>query len=305
MDRWHRASPPRPEGAPKPVATEDGGLTSRARADRARQFYLARVAVLLTLLAAVILYAVRDHAARRDRLAWQRPLQIALVLLAQGELDPDALAAFEQRVPELERALEREFERYGGGFRPFRFHGFGPVPAREASPRASVEPGLFEPLRVSYALFWFARHSDEAAAVVGAFDGKIYVVLSPPRSEKRALVEGLGQDGGRIAVTRIELSADSVDFGLFVITHELFHLLGAGDRYAPDGTALLPEGLGDPEREPLYPQDSVEVMARGRVLEPGREVPPSDLAELRVGPQTAAEIGWLRPGQARPSGEVW
>lgn len=300
MDPSHRASPPRPGGAPGPrVVTEDGGLTRRARADRARHFYLVRVAVLLTVLACVSIYAVRDHAARRARLAWQRPLEIALVLLAGGELDPDALAQFEARVPELERALEREFERYAGGFRPFRFQSFGPVPEREAPPRASAAPGLFEPLRVSYALFWFARHSDEAARVAGAFDGKIYVVLSPPRSEKRALVEGLGQDGGRIAVTRIELSADSVDFGLFVITHELLHLLGASDRYAPDGTALLPEGLGDPEREPLYPQDSAEVMARGRVLEPGREVPPSDLAELRVGPQTAAEIGWLRPAQAR------
>jgi len=220
------------------------------------------------------------------------------VLVERGELDADALAAFEERVPELERALEREFERYGGGFRPFRFQRFGPVPEREAPPRASPEPGPLEPLRVSYALLWFARHSDAAARVAGDFDGKIYVVLSPPRSAKRALVEGLGQDGGRIAVTNIELSEDSVDFGLFVITHELLHLLGASDRYAADGTATLPDGLGDPEREPLYPQDSAEVMARGRVLEPGREVPPSDLDELRVGPWTAAEIGWLSPREA-------
>lgn len=257
------------------------------------------MAVLLTVLASVVIYAVRDHSARRARLAWQRPLEIALVLLARAELDADALAAFEERVPELERALEREFERYGGGFPPFRFTRFGPVPEREAPPRASADPGLFEPLRVSYALFWFARHSDDAANVTGSFDGTIYVVLSPPRSAKLALVEGLGQDGGRIAITSIELSEDSVDFGLFVVTHELFHLLGASDRYAPDGTALLPEGLGDPEREPLYPQDSAEVMARGRVLEPGQEVPPSDLAELRVGARTAAEIGWLKAAAAR------
>lgn len=263
--------------------------------DRARQFYLARVAVLLAVLLAVIVYAVRDHSARRERLEWQRPLQIALVLLARGELDSDALARFEARVPELEAALEREFRRHGGEFRPIRFQRFGPVPEPEAPPRAGLEPGPLEALRVSYALFWFARDSDQVAGVSGAFDGKVYVALSPPRSEKRALVEGLGQDGGRIAVTSIELSEDSVDFGLFVVTHELFHLLGARDRYAADGSALLPEGLGDAERDPLYPQDTVEVMARGRVIEPGRELPPSDLAELRVGPWTAAEIGWLRP----------
>jgi hypothetical protein len=45
---------------------------------------------------------------------------------------------------------------------------------------------------------------------------------------------------------------------------------------------------------PLYPQRTVEVMARGRVIAPGDEVPPSELDELRVGTMTAREIGWLR-----------
>jgi hypothetical protein len=153
-------------------------------------------------------------------------------------------------------------------------------------------PSWLEPLRISFSLYEFARGSDAAAGLMGTFDGKIYVVLSPPRSSKRTLVEGLGQDGGRIAVTQIELSEGSVDFGLFVVAHELFHLLGAADRYGPDGTTSIPEGLGDPERDPLYPQDSVEVMARSRVIEPGVEQPPDGLGELRVGPWTAAEIGW-------------
>ena len=75
--------------------------------------------------------------------------------------------------------------------------------------------------------------------------------------------------------------------------HELFHLLGADDRYGPDGNAIIPDGLGDPDREPLYPQDGAEIMARGRVIAPGREAPPGDLVELRVGAPTAREIGWL------------
>jgi hypothetical protein len=36
-------------------------------------------------------------------------------------------------------------------------------------------------------------------------------------------------------------------------------------------------------------------MARGRVLAPGVEEPPGHLSELRVGTQTATEIGWLDP----------
>jgi hypothetical protein len=257
-----------------------------------RQFYRVRVAVLLTVLAIVLIYAVRDRWSRNARREWQRPLEIALVLLERGAVDPAALAAFEARLPELELTLEREFRRHGGGFRPFFFRRFGPVPEREPTPSAAADPGLLEPLRISYELFRFARRSDAASALTGSYDGKIYVVLSRPRSSRRALVEGLGQEGGRIAVTVIELSEDSVDFGLFVVTHELFHLLGAGDRYSPDGAAIVPDGLGEPDRQPLYPQDTVEVMARGRVLEPGRELPPSDLEQLRVGAKTAAEIGW-------------
>ena len=80
-----------------------------------------------------------------------------------------------------------------------------------------------------------------------------------------------------------------------MVAHELFHLLGADDRYGPDGNAIIPDGLGDPDREPLYPQDGAEIMARGRVLRPGHEEPPGDLNELRVGAATAREIGWLPP----------
>jgi hypothetical protein len=266
-----------------------------------RLFYRVRVAVLLVVLAIVLLYAARDYWARHARRNWQRPLDIALILLERGPLDPVALAAFEARIPELERALEAEFRRYGGNFRPFRFRRFGPVPESIPPPSADAAPGLLEPLRISYELFGFARKSDEAVGLDGSHDGKIYVVLSEPVSSRRALVEGLGQDGGRIAVTHIELSEDSVDFGLFVISHELFHLLGASDRYAADGMAVVPDGLGEPEREPLYPQQTAEVMARGRVIEPGLEVPAGDLSELRVGMKTAVEIGWRTAAPA--SGE--
>jgi hypothetical protein len=152
---------------------------------------------------------------------------------------------------------------------------------------------VFESLRLSLALGAFARRADRAAAVdAGNWDGKVYVLLSPPWNARRALVEGLGENGGTIAVTSLELSEDSVDFGLFVVAHELVHLLGAEDRYGPDGLTLLPEGLGAPEQEPQFPQLKAEVMARGRVLAPGQEEPPGQLDELSVGPLTAAEIGW-------------
>jgi hypothetical protein len=270
----------------------DGGAGRHARPARSRLFFRVRVALLLLVLLGVLIYAAKDHAARGERRAWQRPLHVALVLLQRGALEPAALEAFVARVPALEAALEREFQQHGGSFSPIRFWRFGPVAEPEPAPVSATAPSWLEPLRISFELYQYARASDAASDVQGTFDGKIYVVLSAPRSERRALVEGLGQDGGRIAVTHIELSEHSVDFGLFVVAHELFHLLGAADRYGADGATSIPDGLGDPERDPLYPQDSTEVMARARVIEPGVEVAPSDLAELRVGARTAVEIGW-------------
>src|SRR6266540_4494991 len=106
--------------APAPMPGRQGG-------EQRHLFFRMRVAVLLGVLATVIVYAVRDHWSRSARRDWQRPLEIALVLLERGALDADALARFQARVPELERALEREFSRHGGRFRPFRFRRFGPV----------------------------------------------------------------------------------------------------------------------------------------------------------------------------------
>jgi hypothetical protein len=275
-----------------------------------KRFYYARVSVLSLVLLGVLAYAARDHRRRSARREWQRPLQVALVLLADGELEPNALGRLQAHVEPLEQQLEDQFARYGGSFRPIRFQQFGPVPEPSPPPVPADQPTLWQDLTLSLALGAYARRCDRAARVGDGndFDGKIYLRLSEPHSERLSLVEGLGEDGGRVAVTSLELREDSADFGLFVVAHELFHLLGASDRYGPDGLAQLPDGLGEPELVPRFPQRSVEVMARGRVIEPGLEDPPSQLAELRVGAKTAAEIGWSSssglPERAPPERET-
>ena len=83
-----------------------------------------------------------------------------------------------------------------------------------------------------------------------------------------------------------------LDFALFVATHELFHTLGATDKYDAAGQPLFPEGYADPYLEPRLPQYKAEIMA-GRVpLTDGRAEIPMSLADTVIGYQTAAEIGW-------------
>jgi hypothetical protein len=73
------------------------------------------------------------------------------------------------------------------------------------------------------------------------------------------------------------------------------HTLGATDKYArATGQPLHPDGLGDPEQAPRYPQQYGEIMA-GRIALSAREASiPDSLGQMLVGPATAREIGWLQ-----------
>jgi hypothetical protein len=67
------------------------------------------------------------------------------------------------------------------------------------------------------------------------------------------------------------------------------------EQYDAVGRAVVPAGLVEPARTPLYPQAMAEVMARNVPLAGGAERPPDTLDELGVGPDTAREIGWTPP----------
>ncbi len=89
---------------------------------------------------------------------------------------------------------------------------------------------------------------------------------------------------------RAELGQSSVDLALFVVAHELFHTLGANDEYDAEGRALIPIGLVEPERVPLYPERFADVMTRNLVLGPGSIRPTR--SPRGVGLETARELGW-------------
>ena len=112
-----------------------------------------------------------------------------------------------------------------------------------------------------------------------------------------SFIEGASEQNGRVGIAKADLDVDMVDFSLFVTAHELFHTLGASDKYDASGNVLFPQGLAEPEREPALPQAFVELMAHGRPIAHKHEELPASLDELRIGPYTAEEIGWSTPRQ--------
>jgi hypothetical protein len=252
-----------------------------------------RLAILLGLLAVTTLWAWQDVRSRRARTEWQRPLEVAVALVQLGTVDPSALSALRARFPALETRLRDEYHRHGGQLpRPVNFTIFGPVTVDRAPP-ADPDATLLSMAKHAYEQ-WRWTHAVDVGSQLPArgFDSRIYVLVRAPRDSGKSWVEGSSELGGRVGVARIELRASTVDLALFVVSHELFHTLGASDKYDANGRATIPDGLVEPERVPLFPQRYAEVMTRNLVIAAGSERPPDSLAELGVGALTARELGW-------------
>lgn len=106
------------------------------------------------------------------------------------------------------------------------------------------------------------------------------------------LQHSLGLRKGLIGVVHAFAQRDMAAKNNVVIAHELFHTLGASDKYDADGQPVWPEGFGDPGEAPRYPQHMAELMAGRRALAPDRAEIPDSLARCVVGPKTAYEISW-------------
>lgn len=257
------------------------------------RFFKVRVAVLLSVLFIVVLYALANIRSRRARNDWSRPLNIAIVLVRDGAVDAAAVDAMRARVPVLEGRLAEELHRYRAApDRPFYFVLRGPVELRAKLP-APASDSTLDLAKHAWAISrWVSDVDARAGLHGGAFDARVYAVVRAPTSEKVRFVEGASEQGGRIASLEVDLDEAMVDFALFVSAHELFHTLGAVDKYDPTGVTIVPDGLADPSAP--FPQKFAEIMARGRVIKPGVDELPDSLDLLRVNAVTAREIGWIK-----------
>lgn len=265
-------------------------------------FFWVRVSVLLFILFVVVLYALKDLRSRRERTAWDRTLDVAVVVVhvdGTPAVDPDAVRVLEERLPALEERLRAEAERYRppstGIEPPFRFRIKGPVIVKSRPPSPASEGAVDLAKQAVDMKAWLRDVDPRAGVEPEQWDSRIYVIVRRPASQRRAFVEGESEQGGRVGSVAVELDASMADTTLFVVTHELMHTLGATDKYDQNGRTLIPDGLAEPEREPLYPQRYAEVMARNRPTSPVAETIPISLDELAVGPKTAQEIGWRKP----------
>jgi hypothetical protein len=251
-----------------------------------------RLALLLAVLGFVALGAWLDRSRSTD---WDAALRVTVYPLAA-----DADAATRDYVTGLrdedfdavEVFLAEEATRYGVALeQPVRLRVSRAAP--QLPPLPSADAGPFGIAAWSLRLRWWAWRV-AANDPLPPPDVQVFALYYAPDG-RGAVPDSLGLSTGLMAIAHLFGDADGGGSNDVVLVHELLHTLGASDKYDP-ATLLpsVPDGLGDPEQSPRFPQEYAEIMA-GRIAESARSATiPDDLSLVIVGPATAREIGWIR-----------
>jgi hypothetical protein len=262
-------------------------------------FRAVRIATLLVVLGAVARWAAAIEVRREERRQWNRSLEVAVVVLSRSDIV--GTEALRSGLDELAARLDAERRRWrGDGPAPFRLQVLGPTRWEGAFPVAPASPGLLDRARHWLEL---TRVTDEVHARLrldpDAWDIRVYLLLEPGNpAGAETFVEGAGAHLGDLAMVRGRPGSD-ISLLLAAVGHEILHCVGAVDKYDDWGHTIEPDGLAEPDLHPAHPQRYAEWMAGEVPLGPGRGRLPASLAELRIGPATAREIGWM--GGPRPA----
>lgn len=254
-------------------------------------FRILRVAILLLILATVAVGAWRSHARATD---WKSSLYVTIYPIAA-----DGSAAARHYVAQLRPEdfapladwMQDEVKRFGSPL-------LRPLAITLAPPLAALPPpypaggNVFSTGAWSLHLrYWAWRHE---AAPGPHPQVRLFVLYHDPATNP-VLDHSLGLRKGQIGIIKAFASRGERQRNTVVIAHELLHTLGATDKYDPaTNQPRHPEGYGEPERQPRHPQRFAEIMAGRIALSGSRAEMPDSLADVVIGPQTAAEIG-LRP----------
>jgi hypothetical protein len=251
-----------------------------------------RLALLLAVLVFVALGAWLD---RRRSTDWDDTLRVTVYPVPASSAGKGASCDTNVNAADFDDAesfLAREATAYGVELEaPVRFRvsraAHEPPPALQADP-GPLSVALWS-LRLRY-WAWRVAANDPLATP----DVQVFAVYQA-NDGRHAAPDSTGLQKGLIAVAQLFCGSDAVEGNAVVVTHELLHTLGATDKYdRRTGQPLAPDGLGDPDRSPLYPQSSGEIMAGRIATSASMAAIPESLAQMTVGPATAREIGWLR-----------
>jgi hypothetical protein len=192
----------------------------------------------------------------------------------------------------IETFFATEARRYGIALeRPIRIELY--PPPSEKPPMLAPGSGPLASIWWSLKMRLYARH---AADVPGRAPShiRVFVLYHDPATNER-VPHSLGLQKGLVGVVYAYADRSMRGENSIVIAHEVFHTVGATDKYHLDtGEPLYPDGYAEPDQSPRVPQAKAEIMAGVRPVSATHHEMPGDLREEAVGRRTATEIGWIK-----------
>jgi hypothetical protein len=186
----------------------------------------------------------------------------------------------------IEQFVAREVDRYGHVLsRPVRIE-LGRL-VQEQPPTIDDNASVLAIMLWSLRMRWWissVTHDDVAP------DVRMFVRYHSPDTTL-ALENSVGVQKGMYGVVNAYASRKLRGRNNVVIAHEFMHTLGATDKYDPDtAQPLMPDGIAEPGRSPMYPQKLAEIMGGRIPLAANDAVIPQSLKFVIIGPATAREI---------------
>jgi hypothetical protein len=251
-----------------------------------------RIATLLLILAIALYSNWHDRLSTTD---WDETLWIGVfpVNADDGEIAERHIASLTtEDVADIERFINEEAHRHGVTIeRPVRVELYPEV--GEKPPQHDVDGNVFATMWWSLKVRLYARRNSHPPGRP-APQIRIFVMFHDP-AFVRSVPHSVGLQRGLVGVVHAYAERPMTPSNNVVIAHEILHTLGATDKYDPVTLApIYPEGYGDPEREPRFPQEFTEIMAGRYALDEHTFEMPDSLNDVVVGEATAREIRWTR-----------
>ena len=188
----------------------------------------------------------------------------------------------------IESFLTREAAKYAVALpRPVRIELGEPV--REQPPQLGNSPNVLNVMLWSLKMRWWANSVTSEQDRIDP-DVRIFVRYHAPDNTVR-LENSVGLRKGMVGIVNGYASRRHRGKNNVIIAHEFLHTLGATDKYnLASGQPIGPDGLAEPQREPLYQQRFAEIMGGRIALAEDDAVVPKSLNYAVIGPLTAREI---------------
>ena len=251
-------------------------------------FKAIRISILLFILLFAVLSTFLTQARSTD---WNNSLWIKIYPInADGSAEAAKYVAGlkSSDFAGIESFLERETERYSKDItRPVRIELGQEV--TEQPPQLEQQPNAFSVMLWSLKMRWWSSTVTDDQDRIDP-DVRIFVRYHEPNTAV-VLEDSVGLQKGMVGIVNGYASRRSRGTNNVIIAHEFLHTLGATDKYSlGSGQPIVPDGLGEPERIPLYPQRYAEIMG-GRIAESEHSAYiPKNLKYAVIGSLTATEI---------------